>query len=102
MGKQHHRLCNRMEAFLDEDDDQQCKRLLNDLKPTIEQAIEDSQFFAQAVPTLKAALANLPTESGQRMSLPASLESASAAAPASDKSENKEDEGFVKVSLNSE
>ena len=44
--KQHERLVNRMEEFLAEDDDQECKRLLDSLRPTISKAINDAQFFA--------------------------------------------------------
>ena len=44
--KQHERLVNRMEEFLDEDDDQECMRLLDSLRPVICKAIDDAQFFS--------------------------------------------------------
>ena len=44
--KQHERLVNRMEEFLDEEDEQECKCILDSLRPVICGAINDAQFFA--------------------------------------------------------
>ena len=35
-----------MEEFLDEEDDQECKCILDSLRPVICKAINDAQFFA--------------------------------------------------------
>lgn len=51
--KQHQRLCDRMQIFLEEEDDHECKTLLNSLKPQISQAIRDSHFFSATMAPLR-------------------------------------------------
>ena len=51
--KQHELLCERFKEFLDEDDEEECKRLLSSLQNEILQAIEDSKFFSQEMQPLQ-------------------------------------------------
>ncbi|CAK9103748.1 Uncharacterized protein SCF082_LOCUS48449 [Durusdinium trenchii] len=51
--KQHERLVNRMETFLEEEDDQECIRILNSLRSVICKAIDDAQFFAERLKPLQ-------------------------------------------------
>eukprot|EP00438_Fugacium_kawagutii_P011449 Skav223459 [mRNA] locus=scaffold184:277609:279186:+ [translate_table: standard] len=53
----HERLCNRLAKFLNEDDDNECKMLMQQLKPVIAGAIENSKFFGAKLEPLKNQLA---------------------------------------------
>jgi len=100
--KQHQRLCDRMQEFLDEDDDRECQFLLDSLKPTILQAIEDSHFFSDTMAVLKDSVDNntkgIKDKSPPKITL---LPIDASSQPMPEKSKDS-DEGFTLVNLSTE
>eukprot|EP00931_Biecheleriopsis_adriatica_P047571 TRINITY_DN2742_c0_g1_i1.p1 TRINITY_DN2742_c0_g1~~TRINITY_DN2742_c0_g1_i1.p1 ORF type:complete len:507 (-),score=128.15 TRINITY_DN2742_c0_g1_i1:197-1717(-) len=93
---QHQRLCKRMQLFLEEPDDAQCKYMLKDLTPAISQAIADAQFFSKRMEPLKnkmdACLQQMPAP----QALPQHSQSDSIAL------DNASDGSFEKVNMRGE
>jgi len=93
---QHQRLCKRMQLFLEEPDDAQCKHMMKDLTPAISQAIADAQFFSKRMEPLKnkmdACLQQMPAP----QALPQHSQSDSIAL------DNASDGSFEKVNMRGE